>query len=343
MLTAIRAIIAVIAALFGMILAGPIVFLWLAFWGIAFLTNVFSRLFERPYLSWKQLVEFTPTIGWKPKPNLNAFYLTGVEDGVFNIITDPDGWPGNATLGESEVVVFGDSFAFGYGVDTKKSFFSQPNRNIRIKAVGAPGYNMVQELLWMQRLSAQLRGKIVVWAIYYGNDLYENLRPNLDHYRMPFVRTTNGTGSWEIVTSHVSPAEWPSNSERDYYKNLAEICSPTFLAERAYSACEFLIGRGRDICNQAGAKLIVMTIPDITQISTRHMERLARLAPDPGSFDPDVPDRKIKEICGNFGVPFVGLKHYLDVGDHKERDVHWNERGHKRVAEVLHGLYQEYV
>jgi hypothetical protein len=326
-----------------MILAVPIVFLGLPFWVIAFLTRVFSRLFEPPYLSWQQLIEFTPTIGWKPKPNLNAFYLTAVEDGIFRIITDPDGWPGKATFGESEVVVFGDSFAFGYGVDTNKSFFSQPNGNIRIKAVGAPGYNMVQELLWMQRLSGQLRGKIVVWAIYYGNDLYENLRPNLEHYRMPFVRTINGSGSWEIVTSHVSPAEWASNSERDYYKNLAEICSPTFLAERAYSACEFLIGRGRDICNQAGAKLAVMTIPDITQISTRHMQRLTRLAPDPSSFDPDLPDTRIKEICSSFGVPFVSLKHHLDVGDHKERDVHWNERGHKRVAEVLYNLHQDYV
>jgi hypothetical protein len=64
-----------------MILAVPIIF-GLPFWTIAFLTRVFSRLFERPYLSWKQLIEFTPTIGWKPKPNLNAFYLTAVEDGI---------------------------------------------------------------------------------------------------------------------------------------------------------------------------------------------------------------------------------------------------------------------
>jgi hypothetical protein len=157
-------------------------------------------------------------------------------------------------------------------------FFSQPNGNIRIKAIGAPGYNMVQEILLMNALSSQLRGKLVVWFIYFGNDLYENLQPNFYRYRMPFVREINGTGDWEIVTSHVSPANWRSRFERDYYARLAEICSPTFLAQRVYSACEYLIGKGLEICNRADARLVVMTIPDITLISKNQTKRLATLA-----------------------------------------------------------------
>ncbi|HEX9665704.1 MAG TPA: SGNH/GDSL hydrolase family protein [Thermodesulfobacteriota bacterium] len=342
-MASIRLIIAGIVSLFGMILAVPIIFLGLPFWGIASLTRVFSRLFERPYLSWKQLIEFTPTIGWKPKPNLNAFYLTAVEDGIFSVITDSEGWPGKATLGESEVVVFGDSFAFGYGVHTKECFFSQPNGNIRIKAIGAPGYNMVQEILLMSKLSSQLKGKLVVWFIYFGNDLYENLQPNFYRYRMPFVRKVNGTGNWEIVTSHISQNQWPLNPERNYYKRLAEICSPTFLADRVYSACEFLIRKGSDICKQSGAQLVVMTIPDITQISKVRMETLAMHAPIPECFDPGLPDKKIREICDKLAVHTLSFKDYLGVKDHKDYDVHWNERGHKRVAEVLYNLHQDYV
>ncbi len=341
-MSTIRTLIAMISSLFGILLIIPIIVLGLPFWAVAFLTHLIHslvRLFRPKVVPWQQLIEFEPTVGWKPKPNLKAYARA---DNVFHLTTDSQGWRGQTTLYESEVLVFGDSYAFGYGVDDK-SFFAELNPKLRIKAIGINGYNMVQELLWIQRLSVHLRDKLVVWFIYFGNDLYENLQPNLDHYRMPFVRKVNGTGSWEIVTSHISPAKWPSNSQRHYYAKLAEICSPTFLAQRVYSACEFLISRGRDICNQAGAQLVVMSIPDITQISKTHITKLATLAPEPDSFDPDLPDKKIREICSALGVPFVALKNHLKVEDYKEHDVHWNERGHQRVAEVLNRVYHDNV
>lgn len=320
----------------------PLIICGLPFWIVALLTRFVhapTHVVTSKILPWQELVEYEPTVGWKPKANLNAYARA---DKVFHLTTDADGWRGQTSLVESEIVVFGDSYAFGHGV-SDKSFFAELNPKVKIKCVGANGYNMVQTLLWMEHLSAELAGKLVVWFIYFGNDLYENLTPNLDHYRMPFVRNVNGTGSWEIVTSHITSAKWcATNTQCDYYARLAEMCSPTFLSQRAYSACEFLISKGRDICDRAGARLVVMTIPDITQISRSHMERLVMMAPDPHCFDPNLPDTKIKEICGSLGVPFVTLKDHLGVEDHKERDAHWNEKGHIRVAEVLNRLHQDY-
>ena len=340
-MTIIRSILAAIASLFGMLMSVPIILLGFPFWVIAFLTRVFSRLFRKRAIPWQKIIEFYPTIGWKPKANLNAYAL-GQDSEIFHFTTDSEGWRGKNNIEKSEIVVFGDSFAFGFAADDGV-FFAELNHKLCIKAIGACGYNMVQSLLWMERLSSKLKGKLVIWFIYYGNDLYENLQPNLDHYRMPFVREVNGAGKWEIVTSHIRPDRWFYTPERRYYDRLSEICCRTFLSERAYSACEFLIRKGNDICKDEGAKLVVMTIPEVTQLNPNGLKLLSSLAPDPASFDPDLPDKKISEICLRLDIPFIALKNHLTVTDYKVRDCHWNEKGHKRIAEVLYSLYQGYL
>ena len=342
-----RVFLAAIAAFIGILLAVPVVVLALPFWAVALLTRAFARYLEPSYVSWDQLMEFAPVIGWKPKANLNAHYLTMVEDGVFHIVTDAQGWPGTASIAASDVVVFGDSYAFGYGVNAEASF-AACRPEVRMKAIGAPAYNMVQEMLLMHQLSAQLADKLVVWFIFVGNDLYDNLTPNMYRYRMPFVREINGTGGWEIVTSHVRPAQWPYTSARFLHDStlwerlLADVHSPTFLAQRAFSACEFLIREGRDICRRAGAQLLVMTIPDPLTVSPRGVLRLFSRGVDPGTFDPDLPDQNISEICAKFGVPFVAGRRYLTACHYKTRDPHWNEKGHRQVADLLSSLYYDY-
>ncbi|MGI9294083.1 MAG: hypothetical protein ACR2PS_08890, partial [Pseudomonadales bacterium] len=313
-MTTIRLVIAAISGTVGLLLTVPIIILVLPFWIVASLTRLIRLPLDSlntKVLSWQQLIEYEPEIGWKPKVKLNCYARA---DKVFHVITDSDGWRGQRSLSESELVVFGDSYAFGYGV-SDKAFFANSVSGCRIKSIGVNGYNMVQSLMWMQRLSSQLRGKVVVWFIYYGNDLYENLQPNLGHYRMPFARV-NGSGGWQIETKHVNTSKWRSNPQRDYHAKLAEICSSTFLAERAYSACEFLIEEGRDLCRQVDAVLVVVSIPDITQISTERGQKLASLAPNE-SFDPDLPDKKIKAMCETLDVPFVTLRHYLGDEHHK--------------------------
>ncbi len=336
-----RVLLAAAATFIGILLAIPIAIIWLLFWLVAFFTKRGSQLFERQVIPSDQLVEFAPTIGWKPKPNLNAYYLTMVKDGVFHTITDSQGWPGLANISDSEVIVFGDSYAFGYGVDTGATFWRH-NTGISVKAIGAPGYNMVQEVLLMKQLSCQLKGKLVVWFIYFGNDLYDNLLPNNRHYRTPFVRK-NKDSEWEVTTQHVSPLSWPNRSDPQYYEKLAEICCTTFLSERAYSACEFLISEAQKICLAADAKLTVMTIPDVIQLTANGYYKLSAFAPDLQSFDPDQPDKQIQAMASKLDVPVLSLKNHLTEKDYKERDPHWNERGHQRVANLICQVWREHL
>ena len=302
-----RVFLAFIAALVGMLLVAPVAVVWFCFEAVAYLTKQGSRLFEARVILSNELIEFAPTIGWKPKANLDAHYLTMVKDGVFHTVTDSQGWPDKVNICDSNVVVFGDSYAFGYGVDTRATFWRHKN-GIQIKAIGAPGYNMVQEVLLMKQHASELKGKLVIWFIYFGNDLYDNLVPNNQHYRTPFVRKTSHAGDWQVITEHVSPARWPNQADPQYYERLAEICSATMLSERAYSACEFLIAEAQEICLAAQAKLVLMTIPDAVQLTPQGREKLANSAPDRGSFDAELPDKKIRENRRHDRGPGCGVE-----------------------------------
>jgi len=338
----VRVLLAATAAFIGMLFMIPVAVIGLLFWLIAYLTRLGPRLFEAKNLPSEQLIEFAPTIGWKPKANLDAYYLTMVRDGAFHTVTDSQGWPGRSNISDSSVVVFGDSYAFGYGVDTRATFW-RCETGISIKAIGAPGYNMVQEVLLMKQLSAQLTGKLVIWFIYFGNDLYDNLLPNNRHYRTPFVRKSSQSPEWEITTRHVSPLSWPNRSDPQYYDKLATMCCKTFLSERAYSACEFLLSEAKTICKKADAKLVLMTIPDAIQLTSGGRQRLADSAPDIHSFDPILPDKKIREMALKLGISVIALENYLTARDYKERDPHWNKKGHQRVAEIIHQVWWQSI
>jgi hypothetical protein len=340
----IRILVSAIAAIVGLILATPLLLLAIPLWIVSMLTRGVFHLVEPPFLNYDQLIQFDPAFGWKPRPNLNTHHLIG---DVFRIKTDADGWRGNATLQESEIVVIGDSFAAGYGVG-ERHFFANLYRRPKIKPIGIGGYNMVQELLWMKHLASQLQGKLIVWFIYYENDLYDNLSPDLrgflpggaaTSYRKPFVRELGQGGDWEIVSSHIRRAQWPFLTLTRLDSKLAELCSDTFLAQRAYSACAYLIRSGKQVCEEAGADLLVMTIPEACQLTPEGQSGLKARGGDPRSFDPYLPDKRIEDICEKLEVPFVAGKSFLDVNCYLKNDCHWNALGHRKVATALAQLY----
>ena len=86
-----------------------------------------------------------------------------------------------------------------------------------------------------------------------------------------------------------------------------------------------------------------MTIPSPYLLSKADVARLRAHGPDSSAvIDPDLPDRRLGEICGKLQLSWVPLKDHLDRGDYREWDDHWNERGHHKVAQVLWDVYSEY-
>jgi hypothetical protein len=305
--------------------------------GFASSVRALGRLLESSFTPWGELIAFDRRLGWKARPNLDVHYLAEQDD-VFSLVTDGEGWPGRRSLDESKVVVIGDSFAFGYGVDATRSF-SEVNPALQVKAIGAPGYSMVQGVLLMETLGHRLEGKPVIWFVCLENDLQDNLAPEMRQHRAPFVRLDDRRGGWEIVDEHVEPAKWVC-SNSDVRRLFPRMCVPGPLADRAYSACDYLIGRARASCALVGARLVVVTIPHPMQLSKRGVAELAALSGSPELCDENLPDRRIAECCRRHGVPMVAGMGHLCRSDYKRREgFHWNEQGHRRIAEVLAQLY----
>jgi hypothetical protein len=335
-----RVILAFAAAAIGMLVIAPVLVLVLPFWIVSVITRAAARVVRFHDVGFDQVTEYDPVFGWRPRPNLQT--LHGHPE-VFQLTTGPDGWRGRSTLENAEIVVFGDSFAAGFGVDDDQFFANLPGTP-PIKAVGFGGYCLVQELLWMKRVAPSLKGKLVIWLVFYGNDLYDSLNPDMLGYRKPFVRERGASGEWEIVSSHLSPDRWPicgpaRLAALHYLPRLADLCSETFLSARAYSACEFLLREGQKVCESVGADLVVMSVPEPLQLSPEGVDRLKRLGGDPTTFDERYPDRQVQAMCGRLGLPFVAGTSFLNAGDYLENDCHWNSRGHRRVADCLTNIY----
>lgn len=331
MMSLIRFCLSFVACVLGLIVLIPVLAIWLPFWFVIVTTRMARRLFGPNVLLWEDLVRHDDQVGWRLKPDVIAA-CEAVD--VFHVTTDKQGWSGALQAADAKVIVFGDSNAFGYGVDHAKAYFQLCAPHVPVKAIGAPGYNLVQELLLMQDMASQLRGKLVIWLICNANDLYDNLSPQMDGYRTPFVRQT-GADEWEIVSSHISPEPWLCSAGRHAARRqplAPNLHRPNHLSERAYDACEWLIAQGHELCRSAGAELVVMTVPSPFALDSKKTAR--------EDVDPDYPDRRIGVACDELGVPFVPLKAHLGVDDYLYHDDHWNEQGHVKVANVIVSLFR---
>jgi hypothetical protein len=338
--TALRHLLAAVAALASLVVVVPVGVVLLVLWAVSAAARGVMRLTNPRTTPWEELVEFEPEVGWKPRPNLDC-HAEDLAGDPFHVVTDASGWRGSAGLSSSDLVVFGDSFVFGYAMDDEDLFLRHAGE-ARVMAMGAPGYSMVQPVLWMERLGAELQGKLVVWMVYLGNDLYDSLRPSTDGYRSPAVRVAGDGTDPTIVTEHVREGRLGFPGDRGVEAYI-EICSDGPLSRRVFAAAEYLIERGRAACRASGADLVVVSIPELSAAPRGILERKLARGEASGRFDEGLPDRTLAAVCDGLGVEFVPLAEHLGPEHYLEVDWHWNRAGHRRVGRVLGDLHARWV
>lgn len=335
----VRTVLAWLTAGAGLLLALPIVFMALPFWLVGGATRLIARALAGRAVGWEALIRYDARLGWAPKPNLRVRALDQVGN-PFRVTTDEDGWRGRRDVDSADVVVFGDSFAFGNAIDDRR-FFAEVLRRPRVKSIGAPGYNLVQSFQLMSGMGPRLRGKLVVWLIYLGNDLEDTLRPSMGGYRAPFLRPTQG--GWKIEDRHLIESAFPIESRGTNYESFVDLCRPgSYLGERARSACEHLIVRAKKVCDAAEAPLAILSVPDLSNLVQAQIQGVLTRS-EIVDFDADAPDRMLAEVCARHAVRFVPLRQHLEPGHYLTRDVHWNAAGHREVAGLLRRLWSEAV
>jgi len=330
-----RVLIALVAAPLGWLLVLPALLVAAPFVLTAYLTRRLADWLGPKAVPWEELIQFEPVFGWRSRAGLSAIALDFNGD-PFRVTTDSDGWRGGSSLDEAEVICFGDSFAFGSGIDDEH-FFAELDGSPAIKAIGVPGYNLVQSYLWMAELREHLRGKQVVWLVYPANDLDDNLLPNMERYRMPFLRKVDGT--WAIHSAHVTPEPWTIESRRQNVDRVIEIGAGTPRTDRVMDGFRWLLGQASDVCSSVGATLTVVNVPDLARMSGDALDAALADHRYADRFDAEGPARSMGEICEDLGANYLDLGQYLEPVDYLERDVHWNEIGHQKVARVLRSLH----
>ena len=74
-MSVIRALVAIPTTLFAMVLVLPVVALALPFWAVTILTRAINRMLEPSLASWVEIIEYDAAIGWKPKSDLDKYYV----------------------------------------------------------------------------------------------------------------------------------------------------------------------------------------------------------------------------------------------------------------------------
>lgn len=298
-----------------------------------------AKSLEPRYKEWADLVEFDDEFGWKPVANMNSWHMV---DEIYKTNTDKDGWRGSQKIEDADIVVVGDSFAWGYGIADKDFFAELPN-DINVKAIGCVGYNMVQELMWIRKLAPIIQGNSLVWMIFWGNDPYDNMAPHMNGYRTPFVCKKSGAENWEIRTDHISESRWFVNTRQSgeiYLDKVNELCRHGYYSDRALDACKYLIAKGAETCRDAGIELVVVTVPDRAQYDLDELFSYDEFS-EKSEIDPELPDKVLRDWCQTNGIAFVATMDLMDLSDFKMTDCHWNESGHSKFAGFLNDLCHE--
>ncbi|WP_153392999.1 alginate O-acetyltransferase AlgX-related protein [Ornithinicoccus halotolerans] len=317
-------------AIAGAGMLAPVVTAGMPLWYVSAATR---WLAQRPWVAPqpfpRPLVEYSPLLGIRPRRNLDTY---GQAEEVFRVRTDPHGRRHARSLADAAVVAFGDSFAFGYGVDDDDCF-TEHCGDLTVKSVASPAHSMVHGLLMMQETADQLRGKTALWFIYCGNDLTDNLHPNLGATRVPFVRTGRD-GQPHVTTEHVCAEPWAfSSPPRDNDRLFAEVCTPSVLQDRAFSAADYLISEASTVCASAGARLVVVAIPPTAQVLDA--QQLAALGSRPEAVDLDSAERFLAQSARSRNAGFLALRRHLTRRHYWRHDMHWNPRGHRAVGHAV--------
>lgn len=336
----VRIVAAYAAAVLGLVVALPVLAAAVPLWLTAAAVRRLAAWLEPPVTAWGEILTFDPELGWRTKPGVNV-HAYNVNKDAFGFELDERGFRGPGTVDEADIVVVGDSYAFGYAVD-EHEFYGNLVEGLRVKGIGGPGYSMVQPYLWLRRLGPILEDKLVVWFVYVGNDLDDTLRPQQIERHSPYLRERRDGSDWEVVTDHLSPMRPTFDYGRQNFEMLVEICSDSALSRRAFSAAQYLIREGRDLCRRVGAGLVVMTVPAMSSPTRGHIEKLFRRRGRPDTYDPQKPLRRLREICAEAGVAHVCLSEHLDPSDYLRHDVHWTPRGNRKVAELLRRVHAEW-
>lgn len=136
-------------------------------------------------------------LGWTPLPHLNLVRMNA-NGGLWRVTTDAEGIRGPSAWDSDDqirLLILGDSFAFGEGVDLADRFdtlIKERMPDLSIVNLGVMGYGPAQQLIRARPWKATLRRGDAVLLLTYGNDFYDLARTRHGGRSKPWLEVVDG-------------------------------------------------------------------------------------------------------------------------------------------------------
>jgi len=303
------------------------------------------------------------SLGFRLAPGIRT-RMRGPEYDV-EVVSNSLGMRDDEPLAKSgpRVLLLGDSFAMGYGVERPRIFADLLEREVPADVVnaGTGGYELVQQPRVLAEHGPRFRPDLVVYALYLGNDLAQN-------------------DEWEVrqdSTLHNRVREYPVRQvgefklrrlARDFLYGLRKgrsekegewlpfegylgLCERTLGQEATedYDEADRLLGQLADEAGKLGVPLFVLMLPYRSMVEREALASLERKVPDlQARYDLSRPAREIGARMAVRGIPHADVTPFL-VEEHGRAglplffpiDGHLTEAGHEAVARFAAPLLRE--
>lgn len=264
-----------------------------------------------------------------------------------------DGPVGPKPPGGLRILMLGDSFVFGVGVELASSLPKALERRlsaegrgpIQVLNAGVPGYSPFQELQTLRRLAPVVEPDLVVLVFFIGDDWYGNAR------RAPPEEARRGFVPWlergSVLFRSFNRFVLARLKGRDHY-DIHRRTPPQELRERMQGVLE-LLDEVRTTARSAGAPLLIALCPRFTQVYSDAWSKAAliyRLRDQ--EYSPLEPNRAFGERLAAAGFWYLDLLEPLRAeGRHRllhfPVDGHMNPAGNDFAAEILAAVIEPWL
>ena len=293
------------------------------------------------------LYRLQPEVGWTLAPGYAGRFEGG--DFAIAVAASPDGLRdrpfGRKAPGTLRILGLGDSFAFGWGVESDEAFFKVLERSLNagdagryeVVNAGIPGFGTYEALRLLHWLGPRYEPDLVVLAFYEGNDYHNNgdaPRPRVieDGY---LKDGPAAAGVWRVLRS------------RSVLAALADAGLSGLARKRRFASdlarTRELVGEMKASLERRGVPLLLLFIPDQDPESYRRPALLRAYDRVAAGVGPAEARRALREFSRERGIGWCSLSARFEGEDGRLRlaDTHFNARGHAEAAAELLACVRE--
>lgn len=279
---------------------------------------------------------YDEVVGWRPVPGVAKRGAMWGDEELAR--TNSHGWRTGEVSWEKppgvrRVVVLGDSFSFGIGVDDGKRYSEVLERalaDVEVINLAVNAWGTDQELRALEVFGLRYEPDVVVLAVFPGNDLRDIREVRNGYWPKPYyvlaedgLRLVPPRESWDVwlrTSSYLGEGAFALVRPFLAYEQLA----PEWESADSMPLLLALVERAHEVAREGGAQLLVLLIHPV--------EKAAR--------DMNSPEARIARGLGERGIAvfdtWSALRPSVEAGaDLYLPNAHWNAEGHRLVGAAL--------